>query len=166
MNTRRWMSIAVCLGILLLSGRVFGETIYVHSRIAPLMAGPDLASGKLGELELGSKLEADRLQNGWYHVVSDGKSGWVNRLMVKKYPPVKEKGDQLMGRQHLARRARIRPSSLASTAAARGLRAERNRYNMRLKADYKALEKMESFRVTPQDARCFVMKGSQNVSGQ
>ncbi|GEM_PF-5284879 len=165
MKFLRWILFAFCLVTALRPAGAAAETVYVHSRIAPLMAGPGLGYRRIGELRLGDMLEADRLESGWYHVVLKGANGWVSRLMVKEFPPA---GAVKIGRkdkERLARHARIRPSSLASTAAARGLRAERNRSNLRLRTDYEALEKMEGYRVTPRQARSFVMKGTQDVAG-
>ncbi len=164
MKPLKLVLLAMCIGFVLWPLRCPAETVYVHSRIAPLMAAPSLTATRIGELKLGDRLQADRLQNGWYHVESQNGSGWINRLMVKSYPPAKTQKIASKSQEHLARRARVRPSSLASTAAARGLRTDRKRCSLKLWADYKALAKMESFRVTPQEARSFLAKGSDDVT--
>ncbi len=162
----RWVFIWVLAGLVFGPAGSRAETVYVHSKVAPVMDRPGLGARKVAQLSQGDQLESDVQQNGWYHVVLDKGGGWVNRLMVKKFPPALKGTISKQTEEHLAQRARVRPSSLATTAAARGLRASRTRSSLRLRSDYEALEKMEKFRVSQQEVCRFLLKGSRDVQGR
>lgn len=136
--------------------------LYVHSAKAPLFQAPSIGSKKIIELKKGAKLIGIEERANWYRVEYDNKNAWVYKLMVRKAPPLDRKAVSDKQVEELAYKARRRPSSFATTAAARGLREKRKRFSDKYALDYYALEKMESIKISDDEALEFLMRGVSN----
>lgn len=128
---------------------------YVSSRTAPLWEAPSFQANKMGILTQGSKVEAVEERNGWVSVRYDQHHGWMLKLMLSGAAPLQPAADP-RAMQVLEERARCRPSAFASTAAARGLMDKEDGFGHKLTLDFKAVERMESWRVTDQQVSDFM----------
>ena len=135
---------------------------FVQSREAPVWRTPSFQADKAGTLEHGQAVEVLAEQGGWVHIRCKQKEGWMPKLMLSQTPPpgMSDKSQQAM--ETLEQRARLRPSAFASTAAARGLMEKQEGFSKRLKLNFKALETMESWRVTDKEAARFLAEGKKH----
>ncbi|MCP4748748.1 MAG: hypothetical protein GY874_21820 [Desulfobacteraceae bacterium] len=136
----------------------FAEQGYVKSKQAFLWAEPNFQAEKTGVLQQGQVVEIKQSQRGWSFVSHDQLQGWTMQMMLGDKPVTAVSTEEKQAREEFAKRARIRPSSYATTAAARGLREKKDEFSSGLKCDYDALTKMESMQVDDQTAIEFIKK--------
>lgn len=148
--------------LVLLPALSYSFDVYIHSVKAPLYQTPAIGSVKLTEMKKGEKVLGVNEKPGWYEVIYKGKKGWIHKLMARKKPPLDKK--DVYGKQieELTDKARRRPSAFTTTAAARGLKEKRRRFADKYLLDYDAVEKMESIKISDEEASKFVMEGVSN----
>ena len=131
--------------VYLLPTTAWSADLFIQSRTAPMFKTPSLAGVKLRMLNQGTKVTALKKQGMWWQIQHDQVIGWIYALMLKSAPPQSPldiTSDQI---DQMSQTARKRPSSYASTAAARGLMNQHKRLGQKLGYDYAALRKMESY---------------------
>ncbi len=134
-----------------------GETYYVQSLKAKIMAGPSFKSNVLGEAVKGSKFVSSGKEGSWIKVsFGKNKEGYISSMLLSPHPPIERisliKGEESDIKQSVRRRA----STYTSAAAARGLAADdRRRLSKDEKVDYGALEKVEEFKLSADDVARF-----------
>jgi ribosomal protein L15E len=134
--------------------------LYVSSTKAPLYSEPRSGAEKVAEARQGEKLVGLESQGSWYRIDYGGKRLWILNLMVRKTLPPERKTPSKDEVDQMAQSARTRPSAYTTTAGARGLREKRGGQNEKYRLDYDALEKMESFEVTDEEASAFLEEAS------
>ena len=145
--------------IIFLPASSYSFDLYVHSVKAPLYQSPSIGSTKVTDLEKGEKVIGIQEKTGWYEVKYKDKKGWIYKLMARKMPPLDKKDLHDEDTDELAHKARRRSSAFTTTAAARGLREKRKRFADKYQLDYDALEKMESIRISNEEANEFLIRG-------
>ena len=136
-----------------------GETLYIQSVKAKLMSAPSFQAETLEVMDKGSSIEAIESGERWIKVGYHGKQGWVNRLLVAAKPPLKK--ITVLDEQAVSQEARRRASSVATSAAARGLTAEdRTRLNEKNGFDYEAVSRMESMVIDESEVWRFLDEGN------
>lgn len=135
-----------------------GETLYVQSVKAKLLSEPSFQAEPVDVISKGSQVEVVESQGRWIRVHYQDESGWINKLLVSSKPPLNKV--TLLDEQPISQEARRRASSVATSAAARGLTAEdRARLNMKDEFDYAALSQMESMKVEESEVWEFLNEG-------
>ncbi len=143
----------------------FGFDLYINSIKAPVYKSPSIGSEKMVVLSKGTSLTGIELKSNWYHVKYKNIEGWVYKLMAKKTPPLNGKKIYAMNKvskeqmKNLAGKARRRPSSYATTAAARALRNKDKHFSKEYSLNFVALEKIESIEISDEEALEFLSKG-------
>jgi hypothetical protein len=142
--------------VYLLPATAWSADLFVQSHTAPMFKTPSLTGAKLATLNQGTKVTALKKQGMWWQIQHQKVIGWIYALMLKNTPPQSSldiTSDQI---DQMAQTARKRPSSYASTAAARGLMNQRKRLGQKLGYDYTALGKMESYAVSDEETLEFI----------
>jgi hypothetical protein len=142
--------------VYLLPITAWSADLFVQSRTAPMFKTPSLAGAKLAILNQGTKVTALKKQGLWWQIQHEKVIGWIYALMLKSAPPrtpLDITSDQI---DQMAQTARKRPSSYASTAAARGLMNQRKRLGQKLGFDFTALAKMESYAADDEETLEFI----------
>lgn len=150
--------------IVLAASASWAGQLYVASIKAPIWAEPSFQAGQIGVLARGVSVQGIAEKNGWYQVRYNEQTGWMLKMMLLSHKPIAQTSANRQAVETLSQRARRRPSAFASTAAARGFKDKRRRFSDSLKLDYRALEKMESFRVNDGQALEFLKKVQANES--
>ena len=144
------------LSLLLPCSLLAGETMYVQSNQAKLMTEPAFKAKQLLLLQRADKVEVLEKAKRWYRVRHQGETGWVSKLLLAPQPPLNKasvlKGDNTT----LQAQARRRASSTSSAAATRGLRQANQQNTESGKADFHAVDAMESVEVSPDEAKAFL----------
>ena len=135
---------------------------YVQSRQAPIWESPNFQADKSGVLDQGQTVEVIEEKGGWVHLRCQEHEGWVPRMMIGTTPPEEAGVKDQQALESLEQRARLRPSAFASTAAARGLMDKKENFSQGLALDFPAVEKMESWRVSDEDAARFLEEGNKH----
>jgi hypothetical protein len=141
---------------------VAADPYYVNSRKAPIWAAPTFTAVQTGALTKGDLVIGLENRGGWRRVRYNNQPGWMLKLMLSSQPPIDSETVRQQTIETMSQRARRRPSSFASTAAARGFKDKRRRFSEKLRLNYKALEHMESFRVDDQQALEFLKGAPKN----
>ena len=134
------------------------EKLFVKSPKAPLWVEPSFQAEQILVLTKGQDVEKMEQRAGWLRVRIADQQGWMLKMMLSEEPPIQFSKEQQQAMENLALKARRRPSSFATTAAARGLKEKRKRFSSTLDTDYDALIKMEGWRVDEQSALDFLKK--------
>jgi len=135
------------------------EYLYVMSAKAKLLSKPVFGSQHLGIISKGQKVITIKKTNNWFQVKFNGKIGWLSRLTVSPHPPMKRVKVIGLAKADISKHSRLRASSVSTTAAVRGLRADgRSRVNGNAVSDFAALEKMESLSIHENDVIAFMNK--------
>ena len=143
----------------------FAFDLYINSIKAPVYKSPSIGSEKIIVLTKGTSLIGIELKSNWYHVKYKNMEGWVYKLMAKKTPPLNGKKIYAMNKvskkqmENLAGKTRRRPSSYATTAAARALRNKDKHFSKEYSLNFTALEKLESIEISDEEALEFLTKG-------
>lgn len=130
--------------------------LFVQSNTAPLLATPSLAGEKLMVLKQGVKVAHIQKKGMWQKVKYNQMIGWIYALMLGPNPPLTPYHITTDQVDQMAESARKRPSAYASTAAARGLMHQRKRLGQKLKYDFEALERMESYAADEKETLKFI----------
>lgn len=136
-------------------------TYYVQSVKAKVMSASSFKAPVLAEVVKGTKLLSLGKVGSWVKVkLENSTEGYVSALLLSTHAPFEKtgviKGEEADINQGVRRRA----SSYTSAAAARGLTADdRRRLSKEEKIDYESLEKMEAFKVSPEEVSRFMEGG-------
>lgn len=120
----RWLTGGLLIALLSIAGGAQAEKIvYVQSAQAPLYSSARLGKAPIEVLAHGTPLLVTAENARWYGVTVGEHAGWVVKLMVADHPPMASQTSKDTAMETLMKRARVRPSTYSSTAAARGLRS-------------------------------------------
>lgn len=139
-------------------------TLYVQSAKAKLLASPSFKAEVIAVAPKGEPLALKEKVKRWAKVGYQGSTGWVSELLVSDTPP-KDKVTILKNKDNEDQKANVRrrASSTATAAAARGLREDgRVRVNDQARPDWEALEVMESYQASEEEASEFMQDGAEN----
>ena len=127
---------------------------------AKVLSAPSFKSPVIGEVLKGHKFDSLGKQGNWIRVKFAGKEGYVSALLLAAHPPFDKIGMIKGLERDIKQGVRRRTSSYTSAAAARGLaQDDRRRLSKDEKADYESLDKMEAFKLTPEEISRFMEKG-------
>ncbi len=130
---------------------------YVQSVKARVMSGASFKSPVLGEVGKGFKFASKGKEGNWVKVRYKDREGYVSSLVLSAHPPLPRAGIIRAEDSEIKQGVRRRASSYTSAAAARGLaQDDRRRLSKEERADYDALDKMESFKVSPDEVARFM----------
>jgi uncharacterized protein YgiM (DUF1202 family) len=133
---------------------------YVQSDNANLRAEPSFGGKIISKVAKGQTLTLLTKNGNWLKVKVDNKEGYISSLLVSNHPPLDKAAVTKVEEQEVKPTARRRASSFTSAAAARGLTDEdKNRDGAEEQSDYKALDKMEAIKVTPEEVKKFKETG-------
>jgi hypothetical protein len=144
--------------LVLTAGAAYALDIYyVQSKKAKIMLKPSFSGGTLGEVAKGTKLAAGGKKEGsWIKVLFNNKTGYVSSFVVAAHEPLDREGVIRADQEDIKQNVRRRASTYTSAAAARGLTSEdRKRLSMEEEVNYRALEKIEAFKVRDEEIAQF-----------
>jgi hypothetical protein len=144
----------VCL-LAICGGAQAGEIVYVQGEQAPLYAAPQLGKAPVAVVAQGTPLTVVGGNQRWYQVSAEGHEGWVVKFMVAAHPPVNAENQANDAMEVLLKRARVRPSTYSTTAAARGLRAGGKGIKEAYGVDYESVAQMEKSQPTAEEVADF-----------
>lgn len=145
---------------LLYASLSFADTsYYVQSTNATVRSGPSFGAKIVAKVSKGQMLSSTSKSGDWIQVKIDGKEGYISHLLVTTHPPIDKTTVIKADEQEIKPTARRRASSFTSAAAARGLTDEEKKREGVEKADYKAVDKMEAVKVTPDEVKKFKETG-------
>lgn len=140
----RWLTGGLLIALLSIAGGAQAEKIvYVQSAQAPLYSTAQLGKAPIKVLAHGTPLLVTAENTRWYGVTVAEHTGWVVKLMVADQPPVASQAATDTAMETLMKRARVRPSTYSTTAAARGLRAGGRGLKDADQVDYEGVTEME-----------------------
>lgn len=154
--------ILAAFGSMLLTGFAYAEdsTYYVQSNNATVRASASFGAKVIAKVAKGQALSSSAKEGNWLKVKVDGKDGYISSFLVSSQPPLEKQGViKADESQEIAPSARRRASSFTSAAAARGLTNDENSREGDTKTDFKAVDKMESVKVTPAEVNKFKESG-------
>ena len=161
---KKKLSIFVMLltAVLYAAGVSAAESIYyVQSVNATVIAAPKFGSAIISKVAKGQTLSSISKDGNWVKVKVDGKEGYISSFLVSTQPPLAKRSVITAEGEEIKPSARRRASSSTSAAAARGLTTDEHKEEKTEKApDYKAVEKMESVKVTPAEITKFKEAGN------
>ena len=133
---------------------------YVQSVNANVRSDPSFGSKVIAKVSKGQTLTSVSREGSWIKIKIDGKVGYISSLLVSTHPPLEKPTVIKAEDEEFKPTARRRASSYTSAAAARGLTDEDKKHaGIEDKSDYKALNKMESVKVTPEEVKNFKETG-------
>lgn len=133
---------------------------YVQSINATVRSDPSFGAKVIAKVAKGQSLTQISREGSWIKVKVEGKEGYISSLLVSKQPPLEKQTVIKAEDDEIKPTARRRASSFTSAAAARGLTdEERKREGIEEGPDYKAVTKMESVKVTPEEVKQFKESG-------
>lgn len=133
---------------------------YVQSTNANVRSDPSFGSKVIAKVAKGQTLASISKDGSWIKVKVEGKEGYISSLLVSTHPPLEKQTVIKADDEEIKPTARRRASSYTSAAAARGLTDEdKKREGIEDSGDYKALDKMESLKVTPEEVTKFKETG-------
>jgi uncharacterized protein YgiM (DUF1202 family) len=133
---------------------------YVQSVNASVRAEPSFGAKVIAKVAKGQTLASISKQGSWIKIKVDGKEGYISSLLVSSHPPMQKQTVIKAEDEEIKPTARRRASSYTSAAAARGLtNEEKQREGVEETSDYKALDKMEAQKVTPEEVSKFKESG-------
>jgi len=146
------------MSVMLFAAAAFAQGDYfVQSAKAKVMSAASFKSHFLGEVGRGHKFASAMKQENWIKVKYKGKVGYVPSLLLATHPPFEKVGLIKADESDIKQGVRRRASSYTSAAAARGLaQDDRRRLSKEEKVDYESLDKVESFKVTPEELNRFM----------
>ncbi|MDH5300107.1 MAG: SH3 domain-containing protein [Gammaproteobacteria bacterium] len=143
--------LALLVGVALLSGQAYAEEyLYILSAKASIKSEPTFSSQTIESATKGEKLVTTDKNNRWFKVRYHDKEGWISRLSVSPNPPGRAARRLALNDENLQDNARLRASSVSTTAAVRGLQGdERNRLGQYETAtDFQALATVEKMSIS------------------
>lgn len=133
---------------------------YVQSANATVLSAPKFGSSVISKVAKGQALTSSSQEGRWVKVTVDGKTGYISSFLVSNHPPMAKQTVIKADEEEIKPNARRRASSFTSAAAARGLTTDGNKEEADKNApDYKAVEKMESVKITPAEVKQFKETG-------
>lgn len=143
----------IAMLLVLAAGAAYAqETYYVQSKKAKIMMKPSFSGGTLGEVVKGTKLTSGVKEGSWVKVMYNNKTGYVSSFVVAKHAPLDREGVIRADQDDIKQNVRRRASTYTSAAAARGLTADdRRRLSTEEEVNYRALEKIEAFKVKEEE---------------
>lgn len=133
---------------------------YVQSTNANVRSDPSFGAKVIAKVAKGQTLTSISKQGSWIKVTVDGKEGYISSLLVSTHPPLAKQTVIKAEDEEIKPTARRRASSFTSAAAARGLTDEDQKHaGAEAGPDYKAVDKMESVKVTPEEVKQFKEAG-------
>ena len=133
---------------------------YVQSVNATVRSDPSFGAKVIAKVAKGQTLTSISKEGSWVKVKVDGKVGYISSFLVSTQPPLEKQGVIKADDEEIKPSARRRASSFTSAAAARGLTNEEKKDDgTDNPPDYKALDKMESLKVTPEEVTKFKETG-------
>ena len=155
---KRLLVSALFVAGVFISTAIFAQSeYYVQSIKAKVMSGPSFKSTLIAEVPRGQKLISSGKQGSWIKVRYADRDGYMSSLLVSTHPPI-EKVRIITGEEtEITKGVRRRASSYTSAAASRGLaQDDRRRLSTEEEVDYRSLEKMESFNLSPDEITRFM----------
>ena len=146
-------------GLLYVTLSYADTSYYVQSTNATVRSGPSFGAKVIAKVSKGQMLSSTSKSGDWIQVKIDGKEGYISHLLVTTHPPLDKTTVIKADEQEIKPTARRRASSFTSAAAARGLTDEEKKREGVEKADYKAVDKMEAVKVTPEEVKKFKETG-------
>jgi uncharacterized protein YgiM (DUF1202 family) len=159
---KQLLTLILCLpGILYATLTHADSTYYVQSDNANVRAEPSFGAKVIAKVAKGQTLTSLSKDGSWIKVKVDGKEGYISSLLVSSHAPLDKPAITKTADETDAKpTARRRASSYTSAAAARGLTdEEKNSDGVVEKSNYKAVDKMESIKVTPEEVKKFKETG-------
>ncbi len=152
------MFLVAFTGGVLFASVLYAQTeYYVQSVKAKVMSGTSFKSPVLGEVGKGFKFISSGKQGSWVRVRFKNRDGYVSSLVLSTHPPLPRAGIIKAEDREIKQGVRRRASSYTSAAAARGLaQDDRRRLSREEKADYDSLDKIESFKLSPDEISRFM----------
>lgn len=142
--------------VLLAVSAAIAEDVYVQSAKAKVMAAPTFKSAVLGEVVKGHKFVKTGKAGNWMKVQYRGQDAYVSSLLLLAKPPMNKVGLVQAENSEIKDSVRRRASTYTSAAAARGLASDdRRRASDDMNTDYRSLEKIETFSVSPEELAKF-----------
>jgi len=132
---------------------------YVQSTNATIRSAPSFGSKVIAKVSKGQMLTSTAKNGDWIKVKIDGQDGYISHLLVTNQPPMEKTTIIKADEQEIKPTARRRASSFTSAAAARGLTDEEQKREGIEKSDYKAVDKMEAVKVSPDEVKKFKETG-------
>jgi len=153
--------------LMLLSGVLFvtlvraADTVYyVQSVNANVRSDPTFGAKIIAKVSKGQALTSTAKSGSWLQVKVDGKQGYISSLLVSTHPPLEKPTVIKAEDEEVKPTARRRASAFTSAAAARGLTDEGSKQEgTQEKSDFKAVNKMEAIKVTPDEVKKFKETG-------
>lgn len=131
--------------------------VYVQSERAELLRSPSMRSAVAAVVSKGERLRVHESTGRWHKVSRAGKFGWVSALVVAPNAPIDKASVFKASTVDISRESRRRSSAVTSAAAARGLTEDdRGRLSKDAKADFNALLRVESMRVSMEEVETFL----------
>lgn len=157
----RKIVVVVVMLVLVVAAAAAAEEVYVQSAKVKVLWEPSFKAKVMTEVTRGHKFSVLGKQGSWVKVKHGFEVGYVPALLVSNKPPMATVGLVKAEDGEIKDSVRRRASTFTSAAAARGLTSEsRKRLSKEEKADYAALEKIESFTVTNDEVAKFMEGGS------
>ncbi len=127
-------------------------TLYIKGLSISVLAEPKNGAPVIEKLERGATVSKINEHGFWTQIKTGKGAGWVPKLTLANTPPAEQ--ENLFDKKvDISSSARKRASNFTSAGAARGLNESSEDFDKaNLKADFKALKKMESFYVAPEKA--------------
>ncbi len=149
------------LPAMLYSVLAHAETVYyVQSVNASVRSDPSFGAKIIAKVAKGQTLTSISKEGSWIKVKVDGKEGYISSLLVSTNAPMAKQTVIKAEDEDIKPSARRRASSFTSAAAARGLTDEDHKQEgAEAGPDFKAVEKMESVKVTPEEVKRFKETG-------
>ena len=137
------------------------ETVYyVQSSNASVRSDPSFGSKIIAKVEKGQSLTMISTEGSWIKVNVNGKEGYISKLLVSAHPPMAKQTVIKAEDEEIKPTARRRASSFTSAAAARGLTDDDQKHEgAEAGPNFKAVEKMEAVKVTPEEVKKFKETG-------
>lgn len=132
---------------------------YVQSTNATVRTDPSFSAKVMAKVTKGQTLAGVSKEGNWIKVKMDGKTGYISSYLVSSQPPLEKQTVIKANEEEIQPSARRRASSFTSAAAARGLTTDENKDGKDAPPDFKAVEKMEATKVTPDEVNKFKESG-------
>lgn len=133
---------------------------YVQSNNATVRANASFGAKVIAKVAKGQSLTSVAKDGNWLKVKVDGKFGYISTFLVSSHPPLEKQGViKADESQEIKPSARRRASSFTSAAAARGLTNDDKSREGDTATDFKAVDKMEAIKVTPEEVNKFKESG-------
>ena len=155
------LSIVLSLSILLFAATAFSEDVFfVQPFKVKIYAKPSIGSEVLASVDSGYQFISTGKEGSWIKLTYKGRQGFVPAVQEAKTPPLgKNVAQPADVAPKLTARARTSSSS-AVVAGMKGLTYEdRARVTKGERSDFEALDKVDSFKISPHELEQFQQEG-------